>query len=282
MGKERLTFSQRHGFEEVRVALQLEGMDDALSNALWNALDAALWTRLGLRSRAPLSDHAQRFAELCWDQFLKRATDEIPPVGVSLRSELRAWWFSAVWHRRYSLLEWILSLRIPSELAPVWRQLDRRLDDALEREGAGYRIVDGLCTPVTSPEEVDAVREALASESFSGARQHLRTALVHFANREEPDYRNSIKESISAVESAACEIVGKEKATLKEALAILRSKRDLHPALAKGFESIYGYTSDGDGIRHGMQERPELTADDARFFLVACSAFVNYLKSHKR
>ncbi len=36
---------------------------------------------------------------------------------------------------------------------------------------------------------------------------------------------------------------------------------------------------DADGIRHAMLEEPELTAADARYFLLSCTSFVNYLKA---
>jgi len=41
---------------------------------------------------------------------------------------------------------------------------------------------------------------------------------------------------------------------------------------------MYGYTSDEDGIRHAMLEEPDVGFEDAKFMLVACSAFINYLK----
>jgi hypothetical protein len=42
---------------------------------------------------------------------------------------------------------------------------------------------------------------------------------------------------------------------------------------------MYGSTSDAQGIRHALREEPTLDSDDARFMLVSCSAFVNYLKT---
>ena len=41
--------------------------------------------------------------------------------------------------------------------------------------------------------------------------------------------------------------------------------------------SLYGYTSDADGIRHAMLDEPSLSFTDAKFMLVVCTAFVNYL-----
>jgi hypothetical protein len=89
----------------------------------------------------------------------------------------------------------------------------------------------------------------------------------------------SIKESISAVESAAKSVTGLKKATLDEALKELREKAGLHPALEKAFRSLYGYTSEADGIRHALMEEANVRFEDAKFMLVSCSAFVNYLIS---
>jgi hypothetical protein len=73
---------------------------------------------------------------------------------------------------------------------------------------------------------------------------------------------------------AVCQILTSDaKTTLGQAL----KKLGIHPALEKGFSAIYGYTSDADGIRHALSEETTVDADDAKFFLVSCSAFVNYL-----
>ncbi|MBU1626736.1 hypothetical protein KKB18_05135 [bacterium] len=53
--------------------------------------------------------------------------------------------------------------------------------------------------------------------------------------------RNSIKESISAVESVCKVISEDQKATLGKALNIIEKKVDLHNALKEGFQKIYGY-----------------------------------------
>ncbi|HUW95471.1 MAG TPA: hypothetical protein VMW58_06760 [Anaerolineae bacterium] len=74
-------------------------------------------------------------------------------------------------------------------------------------------------------------------------------------------------------------ISGDEKATLGQALKQIEKQAELHGALKGAFEKLYGYTSDADGIRHafGLLEEPNLRSEDAKFMLVACSAFVNYL-----
>ena len=42
-------------------------------------------------------------------------------------------------------------------------------------------------------------------------------------------------------------------------------------------KSLYGYTSDAEGIRHALSDVPTLDAADAKFMLVTCAAFMTYL-----
>jgi len=42
--------------------------------------------------------------------------------------------------------------------------------------------------------------------------------------------------------------------------------------------TVYGYTSDEKGIRHSLLEQSaKVHEEDARFMIVACSAFLNFL-----
>jgi len=93
-----------------------------------------------------------------------------------------------------------------------------------------------------------------------------------------PDYRNSVKESISAVEGVTRILSGDQDATLWKALKIIEGNSPLHGALRKALEALYGYTSDADGIRHALSEGEEpVDPSTAKFMLVVCSAFVVYL-----
>ena len=49
--------------------------------------------------------------------------------------------------------------------------------------------------------------------------------------------------------------------------------------LKRAFSSLYGYTSSAEGIRHALLEETTLGFEDAKFMLVSCSAFINYLIS---
>jgi hypothetical protein len=138
-----------------------------------------------------------------------------------------------------------------------------------------------LIIRITSEEEIAEIEEALrVSDSLGPVTEHLKTAITLLSDRESPDYRNSIKESISAVEAICKLIAGKPKAELGDCLKQIEreQKVELHQALKQGFEKFYGYTSNAQGIRHALLEQPNLDFEDAKFMLVSCSAFINYLK----
>ncbi|MGI6085628.1 MAG: hypothetical protein ACOYIF_09305 [Acetivibrionales bacterium] len=54
---------------------------------------------------------------------------------------------------------------------------------------------------------------------------------------------------------------------------------EIHPAMKTAFEKLYGYPSDASGIRHsGQLGGSDSTFEEAKFMIVACSAFINYLR----
>lgn len=149
-----------------------------------------------------------------------------------------------------------------------------------EKEFIGYRFVDRRIVAITDQNEINSIEDACNS-AYAGVNSHMQKAVGFIADRENPDYKNAIKESISAVESICRIVAQNEKATLGQALKVIKNQGvDIHPALERAFLALYGYTSDKGGIRHceGMFES-DVSFDEAKFMLVSCSAFINYLIS---
>ena len=69
-----------------------------------------------------------------------------------------------------------------------------------------------------------------------------------------------------------------DSGTLGKLIKKLESEIKLHPALKGAFNSLYGYTSNANGIRHALMEKDTNDYHDAKFMLVTCSAFINYVK----
>ena len=159
----------------------------------------------------------------------------------------------------------------------VYYDEKKEINKLFEKEYVGYRFIEKKIAPITDEIEVKEIEDAFTIK-YQGAKAHIAKALEFLSDREKPDYKNSIKESISAVESICKIIVGNDHATLGDALKILEKKNGLKGQLKSGFEKLYNYTNDKGGIRHaeGLFES-NVTFEEAKFMLVSCCAFVNYL-----
>ena len=177
-----------------------------------------------------------------------------------------------------SLLEFIITYCATGNEYTKQKLIDR-FNSLFEREYVGYRYIGIGFTRITDDMEADVVKKVLQTP-YTKVKEHMKKALYHLSNRDRPDYENSIKESITAVEEMCQSIVGR-KCTLGEALDNLgRTGLTIHPALKAAFDKLYGYTCDASGVRHaGQLGGPDSTFDEAKYMLVTCSAFVNYLIS---
>lgn len=150
-------------------------------------------------------------------------------------------------------------------------------NNIFKQEYVGYRLVNNIIVQITDENEIESIEKASNTE-YDSVNEHLQKAIRLISNREQPDYENSIKESISAVEAMCVVIIGK-RGTLGDALKHLEDKGvSIHPSLKAAFLKLFGYTSDAKGIRHaGDIGGASSTFEEAKFMLVSCSAFVNYL-----
>ena len=275
-----MRFSQRQGITPTAKIIQRESMDDDLRSSLWSLLSIFYWDTYEAPGSAMYGrgDYVERsnlypLVIALWLHYFKRATDTIDTYWKECYAGLRKYFFQAQWYEVLDFVEFVAE----NSDKEIQRRFAETANSYLERENSAYRFVDGKITEVTSAEEISEIEMALAgSDGYMGVKTHLQSALSLMSDRKNPDYRNSIKESISAVESLAKQISGDTSATLGAILKELERRKKLHPALKSAFSSLYGYTSDANGIRHALLEEEALSSADARFMLICCSAFVNY------
>lgn len=255
-----MNFSERKGYKTTKV-IQKDSIDDDLRNSIWNVYE-----------RVVSYHHAEHsFIVSFYEDHVKKTYSAIDLLSSKLYS-VKQYFFEMKWYEAYDFIEFT-SKHLKD------KRFDSEINRILERELSAYRLVKGIITDITTEQEIDLLEKQLTDEDFPNVKAHLQRALELLSDRKTPDYRNSIKESISAVESIAREIANKPKATLGEALKEIEKKGEFHKALKEGFLKLYGYTSDANGIRHAMMDEPNLTADDAKFFLLVCTSFINYLKT---
>lgn len=273
-----MLFSERMGFTPPREALQLDSMDDALRNGLWNVLSDCCWSRhvADMDAHTWVGQSLGPLFQQLWRHFFKARIDTLADSWAAPFRMIEFEFFEFDWFRVYDFLEFVVD-NDPELDAKAFMT---ECNCVLEHEMSAYRFVGGKIAELTSEEEIAEIEEALqVPDTYAPVREHLGTALELMSDREVPDYSNSMKESISAVEALCQIIVGDPNATLGDALKKLEHRYQLHGALKSAFNSLYGYTSDAHGIRHarGLDDSHDLQFEDAKFMLVACSAFVNYM-----
>ncbi|MEE1893526.1 hypothetical protein V0R51_11490 [Pseudomonas otitidis] len=270
-----MKFSQRQGINPAQKLAQRESMDDDLKNSLWSAVTLVFFERVrfnrGTYNQTKESDLGSLITCI-WLHLFKKPVDTIPYEFSNTVNTVRKYFFQAEWYEIFDFIETIARYCDDNSR----KDFIDICNTYLERENSAYRFLKGEITEITSAEEIDCVEKA-ASTPLINVSEHLKSALSLLNSRDNPDYRNSIKESISAVESLAKSLTGDEKATLGQALKILEKNGKLHEALKSSFSSLYGYTSDANGIRHALLQESTLVKADAKFMLVSCSAFINYL-----
>jgi len=121
----------------------------------------------------------------------------------------------------------------------------------MQQENSAYRIVGIEVVQITSEAEISEIESAIESK-VHGVQEHVSTALALLSDRKKPDYRNSAKESISAVEGV-CRLFAGGK-TLGDALKTLKRKIDIHPAFERALNALYAYMSCEGGICNGLLE----------------------------
>jgi len=270
-------FSQRQGFRTKKSVMQLNNMDTDLRISIWNALDIHYLRRFSDRYDLDVQEHEYDLMANLWLDYFKETLDTMPSTASGAKKYLREYFFKCQWFEVYDFIEFVANKYYFDSINEEFQQYCNYI---LERELSGYRFIEGRISPITGDEEIAEIEEALQkTKSLEPVIIHLKSALDLFSDRESPDYRNSIKESISAVE-AICRLIAGGKATLGKALGRIQreGKIDLHQSLRDAFDKLYGYTSDADGIRHSLLDEPNLQFEDAKFMLVSCSAFINYLK----
>lgn len=278
-------FSERYGYTKPSDVIVREYITREIQNAICSCYDKL--TDLFLEvSRYPEADYIELEKYLWINVLNERAANfsngrSYHIVATNIIEDV-----AKQWYEKLDLVEVTLQyLRSYDRKDGFWGRngicdkFINLLNSEFERLHFAYRIVNDDIVEIDSKEEVEAIEEAL-SNSSSTIRMHLSRALELYAQRPEGDYRNSIKESISAVEVYCREKTGEN--TLGKAINKLeQSGMVIPPVLKLAFEKLYAYTNQPDsGIRHAlMDDSGAFTpkAEEALFMLVSCSAFINYL-----
>lgn len=268
-------FSERNSYKPIRQQIQKESVDKQTRTLLWNYLKIALWDdwesyRYGWTTH---SEQINQLTRRLWIHHFNFSLDSLPEFepweSNGAYAIIKRYFMECKWFEVYDFLEFV----VENWSGQGEEQIVSGLNSILEKELCGFRFIGKQITPITDESELEAIDQA-ALRAPDAVKRHMMRAVELLSDRRSPDYRNSVKEAISAIEALCQTVTGDEKGTLGKLLGKIDG---LHPAFKAALSSMYGFTSDAEGIRHSLLNEPTLTFTDAKFFLVQAAAFVNYI-----
>lgn len=276
------TFSQAQGIDPLPQPLKLGQLPTPIRNLLWSWIydDLRSHHREDMFGNWSLGGNWPRILCDYHVDFLYRPLDEFTEKFEPNASDAKNLIQTQPYNRVFDYLQFLMRHRS----AP--QGLSKFISSAFKKFMCAYTVIDDGPTiaPVSLPEQAESITrsfQTLSGKIFQGARRHLIES-AQLINAGKP--AASVRESIHAVESVARRLDADASTTLKPALDALSNKNvELHPAFKKGVESLYGYTSDEDGIRHAqLGDDASVDMEDAVFMFGACAAFSAYLVDKAR
>lgn len=282
-------FAQRFGYTKPAVDLTAESMPDTLRAGLWDAIRLHFMSDISRDDGFSGPSYSEDFdivTDQIWFRFLRKPTDGKSKNPHSALDVLREKVLSVfVFYEVYSFIEFLAGLNFNEneDHGPSLhsKRFIRFCNNVLERERSCFRFVGPSLVMISDQESLLEIEEATLRSEADGVRTHIRSAAQKYSSSP-PDYRNSIKEAISAVEAAAFFVTGEKANGLSVPMKKIAETFGIHQGMRKGFEALYGYSSNKDGIRHAILDEERITQVEARYMLVSCAAFANYLVSLKQ
>ncbi|MEI3376391.1 MAG: hypothetical protein V8R08_00875 [Coriobacteriales bacterium] len=277
-------FSEKYGYTDPKTVLQHEEASDDLRMSIYNVLYQCVG------EYRPDSTFEQICEDL-WTEYWHKPIDTFPSRYWYFYPELKSKIIEGEWFEAYDIIDFLLEkfnqyAKGVTDLyyGDGWthsavKAYVESINEVLEREGSGYRIIDNSVAPITNETEIASIERASKSSGrTTGASAYIQQALEAISKKPNPDYNSVVSKSILAVESAAKAVAPGKNNTLADALSSLGKSAEIHPAIIEGWKNIYGFSSDAGGIRHAKHNEPvEVDFAFAKYMLVTCSAFVNYL-----
>lgn len=278
-------FSERKGMKHFSDIVQINSLNERTRNKLYTATQRILDTFEDNNYLYEI-DLQEYFIEYIYEEIFSKTNRDIPKLGGNydynrIFDDLYRIFKEYDYMEVFSFIEGIIKVlgRIDVITYNSYKYKSTYLElisKIFRSENVNYRIIKDKITDIVDEQQISSIEDTL-NNPYKEVSRHYSKAIEQLYSLK--DFDNSIKESISSVE-AMCQILTKNsKATLGDALKLLKDK--IHPAMKSAFEKLYGYTSDANGIRHanGLGEGNS-TFEEAKYMLISCSAFVNYLKEN--
>ncbi len=188
-------------------------------------------------------------------------------------------------HLSQDAVHWVDNdnFEIATPKSGVQNYISGELERLFLEEGLAFEFSEGLVRRRGRKHTEDQSTRAqvvLGDYRLAAARKHYEKALQFFRHPTKPDYENSVKEAVCAVEAAGKALFPAAKAaTLGDLARWFAATKDyaIPKALVKTIEGLYAYRSGGDGVGHGGATGGAATAEVAEYILSVSASQIIYL-----
>lgn len=195
-------FSERHGLSP-QPELQMQGMNGALRNSLWNVVLARLFGKLACNFDGNITQEYHLFIAL-QKQFFRLPMDELDRHLASRREWYKDLFMTMEWWQVFDMFEFVWRRMIPFD-AQEW---ERDANEALTRENSGYRLVGGSMVPCNDTLGTGQLKNTLLElrcfrdlDAVRESEEHLKEALSALARRPQPELQQSAEQAARALSS---------------------------------------------------------------------------------
>lgn len=282
-----MSFRIREGFKSARDRLQISSFDKETTRKIWDVVSSYIRCLNSKESSQSDDKIFHRLNEFytkvnveIWGN-LREDTHSLYSIVVDFSEEtyylspeeystLKDWWFrnSSSFGDKMEIVEFLCHCFYKTR-----HKFGDEINELFNQLMVGYRVKKNEVVPVSSNEELESVEQA------SKETKHIDIAITQLKNL---DYPNSIKESLLAAEDVCKEFLGdKSQNTLGKNLSFIKEKYNFSSTVIEVTKKLYDAANSAKDVRHKGNKDLGKDQEEARYFLITCSAFINYLKGKK-
>ena len=160
-------------------------------------------------------------------------------------------------------------LEVP--IGTVQKYIAEELRRLFVEENLAFEFSNGLVQRRGHRNTVEQVARAglvLGDPRLESPRNHYNKALKYFRDPSQPDYENTVKEAVCAVEATARALFPSRKSlTLGDVIKSITGTEpgQLPRSIAKTFDGLYGCRNSGEGVGHGGATGGAVTKELAEY-----------------
>lgn len=220
-------------------------------------------------------------------QFIALIRDEADPWDYDNQSSwegLATHLKECNWMEFYDFVEMVGKLllekddNIPFGQSDDFKAYQKKVNALFHEDGIGWTLNDQSelhrQVPPTMARRLQSTQAAL-TDKYQTARVHYQKAETYLYQHP-IDEANSIKETVSAIESVA-KVIAPRASTLGEAIKLLRNDSRFSSHLLDGLEKIYIYSNATPLVRHGHVHAGHPSLSEAELVFFAGIAYIRYL-----